>query len=777
MSVKLMGRYDVINELGQGSQSIVYLAKDSRMSRQIAIKKIGPGTTAQNEAILHEARAASNLHHHNIISLYDLGVVEGAAYLVYAYVEGESLAQVLKRSGAMPVAIATATVLDLLDALASAHGQGVLHLGIKPSNVMISSNGQHFLTDFGIAHAISTTSNAAAVAARIALYMAPETIAAKDGELRSDIYAIGIILNEMLTGSPFLEGRNSQAPSDSKVKVDEKLQKIILKATAKKIDERYSNALEMRQALTDYLESAKAAAAGIPEADISSTLKFLVRRIRSKNDFPAMSGIINEINKIVESDSEGSSKLAQVILQDYSLTNKLLKLVNTVSYSQFGGKINTISKAVSILGVDPVRNIAMSLIVMDFLQNKSQAQDLKNVVISSFFSGIVAVQLSEWKNAQEVEEAMICSMFFNLGRMLAKFYLFDECEEIARVMAEQGVDEEKAAHDVLGISYNELGIGIAKSWNFPDSLIVGMQKIAGDNALRPADNMGRLNVAVNLANELSLIAAETDPKAREDALHKISGRYSDVIDASKEKLSTALVSGLKDLTQRSKVFGIDASQSPMLKNIQVWATHAKNARNADNPSADSEIEAESSGMAEDDIGEKVDVSALLRDGLQDVTNTMKAEYKLNDVLQMVLETIYRGLGFKHVFIFSRDAKKNMMVARFGFGENIAAILPHFHFPINFEADVFHLAIAKSLDIVIEDVAAPNIANKIPGWHAKAIDSRSFLLLPMVINNTAVGLIYADMLEAKKLQIAPGEMALLRDLRNQAVLAIKQKTQG
>jgi serine/threonine protein kinase len=776
MSEKLMGRYDVLNELGQANQSTVYLAKDSRMSRQVVIRKIGPGSAVQNDALLNEARAASTLHHPNIIPLYDLGVINGVAYLVYAHITGESLAQVLKRSGAMPVANAVHIAVDVLDALANAHGQGIVHLGIKPSNVLISTSGQNFLTDFGIEHALSSKSNSSNVAAKTVLYQAPETIAERGTESRSDIYSVGIMLNEMVTGTPFLEGRNAEVPSGSKVKVNEKLGKIILKATEKNSVDRYSSAMDMRQALMDFLESSKAAEAGIPDADFASTLKFLVRRIRSKNDFPAMSGIINEINKIVESDSEGSSKLAQVILQDYSLTNKLLKLVNTVSYSQFGGKINTISKAVSILGVEPVRNIAMSLIVMDFLQNKSQAQELKDVVISSFFSGIVAVQLSAWKNAQEVEEAMICSMFFNLGRMLAKFYLFDECEEISRVMEEKAVDEEIAAKEVLGISYNELGIGIAKSWNFPESLLVGMRKIADDKAIVADENMDRLNVAVNMANELSHIASEADQKVRAEALSKITTRYAGVEGVTEEKLSTALVKGLQDLTQRSKVFGIDASKSPMLKNVKAWAEHAKLARKAENTAGGS-LSDETETHGEDENAEKTNIEALLHDGLQDVTNTMNAEYKLNDILQMVLETIYRGLGFKHVLIFSRDAKKNMMVARFGFGEDIAAIIPHFHFSLNFEADVFHLSLSKGLDVVIEDVCAANIASKIPGWHGKAIDSRYFLLLPMIVNNTAVGLIYADMLEAKKLQISPSEMTLLRDLRNLAVLAIKQKTQN
>lgn len=771
MAVKLLGRYDVVDELGRGVRGTVYLAKDTRLGKQVAIKKIGAGTTVQNEAILREARAASNLHHPNIVSLSDLGSVEGIVYLVYNFAEGELLAQMIRRAGTIPAANAVQIVADVLEALASAHAQGIVHLDIKPSNVMISPSGHASVMDFGIASAIANSTN---VVARSALYMAPETSSSGGGELRSDIYSAGIMLHEMVTGLPFLEGVNSVAPSESKVKPDGRLEKIILKATAQKAANRFTSALEMRQTLQEYLDAASEAASGASDADVASTLRFLLRRIRNKSDFPAMSGIINEINQIVASETEETNKLAQIILQDFSLTNKLLKLVNTVSYSQFGGKINTISKAVSILGFETVRNIAMSLILLDFLQNKSQAQEMKDVVISSFFSGIVAVQLSEGKSAQEIEEAMICAMFLNLGRMLTKFYFFDESEEIVRIMESKGLDENQAASEVLGISYNELGIGIAKSWNFPASLIGGMQKIAGDKILEPEDNFSRLNVTVNMANDLCSITTLSDPKVKEEALDKIKTRYAGVADASGETLSSALENGLQDLSQRSKVLGLDTSKSPMVKKIHVWLAHVVEQKQSGTGSK-ANLDDEGSQCA--DAEDKLDTGLLLRDGLQDVTNTMSGEYKLNDVLQMVLETIYRAFGFKHVMIFSRDVKNNKMVARFGFGENIAAILPGFHFSLNFEADVFHLAIAKGLDVVIEDVGAANIASKIPAWHGKSVESRYFLLLPMLVNSTAVGLIYADMLEARKLQIAPAEMALLRELRNQAVLAIKQKTQG
>jgi len=798
MPEQLIGRFKVVRELGRGAQGVVYLARDPRLDRQVAIKTLRTSSVEQSDGLLREARTVSNLQHPNIIPLYDLGSNDGSPYLVYAFIDGETVAQVLKRSGPLTMANAARIVADVLGALAGAHGQGIMHLDIKPANVMISSGGQHLVMDFGIARSISHQPDASGGITGTPQYMAPETISAKGAEFRSDIFSAGMMLYEMVTGAPVVEGGNpfqilnrnahekADAPSSRNIKVDEKLEWIILKAIAKKPEERFPSALAMRQALLTYLDSSKGADVEAPDADFSSTLRFLLRRMRSKSDFPAMSGIIHEINKIVSSESEGSSKLAQAILQDFSLTNKLLKLVNTVSYTQFGGQINTISKAVSIIGFESVRNIAMSLILMDFLQNKSQAQELKDDVISSFFSGIVAVQLSDGMSAQDVEETMICAMFLNLGRMIAKFYFFEESEEISRMMEDKGVDEEHAALKILGVTYNELGIGIAKTWNFPDRLIAGMRKIQAGKVTMPGGDVGRVSVTVNMANELCALATVSDPKGKKEALKKIRERYSGVVETTEAKLSDSLERGLGDLMLRSQVLGIDTTKSATLKNLRVWLDHkidenqpvkvsSHESDTLDGVTTIDVVVDYAKTLVNADLEIKPDPEAILSDGIQDVTNTLVGEYKLNDVLQMVLETIYRSLGFDHVLIFSRDTKQAMMVARFGFGENISEILPRFRFPLAFEADVFHLSLEKGLDIVIEDVGAPNIASKIPAWLGKAVDSRYFLLLPVVVNKIAVGLIYADMHAAKKLQISPKQLAMLRTLRNQAVLALKQKT--
>jgi len=139
-----------------------------------------------------------------------------------------------------------------------------------------------------------------------------------------------------------------------------------------------------------------------------------------------------------------------------------------------------------------------------------------------------------------------------------------------------------------------------------------------------------------------------------------------------------------------------------------------------------------------------------------------------------LETIYRSLGFKHSLIFIRDNKQNMMLARFGFGEGIDSILPKLKFSLTFEPDVFHLAVEKGVDIVIENVQAGKIADKIPKWYRDSVDSQFFLLLPIMVNKKAIGLLYADMQDADSLKLSDHQLSSMRTLRNQAILAIKTK---
>lgn len=790
---KVIGRFNIIRELGHGVQGAVYLAHDTQLDRQVAIKTLRVNSTQDAANLVREAKIASKLQHPNIVTLYDALMHDGVPYLVYAYIEGQSLEEMLKREKILPLARAAQIASSVLEGLGYAHRHDVMHLDIKPANVMISSSGQPMLMDFGIARAISQRQPEQDIEVTgTPLYMAPERISEHGSEARSDLYSVGMMLYEMVTGTPAISGDNvfqilhqsaygkTDAPSRRNFKVDDKIEAIILKSIAKDPDERYPDAASMRQALQQYVDSSHSQE-GAAAASGHSTLEFLIRRMRSKSDFPALSGIISEINKVVSSESESTSKLTQIILKDFALTNKLLKVVNTVSYGQFGGKINTISKAVVIIGFETVRNIAMTLILLEFLQNKAQASELKDEIIFSLFAGMVAAELAPSSRPGFAEEAMICSMFHHLGKLLVTFYFFEESQQIARLLEDPEVTEEQAVVKVLGLSYNELGIGVAKHWNFPEQMISAMRKLPAGTLHRSAGGHDQLNVTVNLANELSQLAALTGLQDKEKALRELKLRYDAVSPTSERTLSKALDDGLKELAQRSGLLGISTSKSPLVRKITKWARHeepyAKESAEVLAAQEEKELEqviAADSIVAADEPQEQPKPEDVLNAGIQDVTNTLVEEFNLNDVLRMVLETIYRSLGFHRTLIFIRDAKSNMMAARFGFGDSIDEIIPHCRFPLRFEADVFHLAVDKGTDIVIEDVEAENIADKIPDWFNDVIDSKSLLLLPIVISHKTIGLLYADMLEAHSLQLTQRQLAMLRTLRNQAVLAIKQK---
>jgi len=780
-----IGRFKIIREIAKGGQGTVYLANDTQLERQVAIKLLRTSSSQKKESLLREARITSKFQHSNIVTLYDAGEYEGVPYLVYAYVEGETLADILKQSGMLSLSMAARMAGGILDGLAYAHRQGVMHLDVKPANVLVGVSGQPMLLDFGIARHVEKHTDLTSDINGTPQYMAPERINAQGAEFSSDIFSVGIMLYEMVTGKRAIDGNSVfqilhravneklVSPSTLNSSIDERLEVIILKAVSKKTDDRYQDAGAMRQALLNYLDATQSdAEAGA--GNTHSTLDFLLRRMRSKSDFPALSGIISEINKIVASESESHSKLAQVILQDFALTNKVIKLVNTVSFRQFGGNINTISKAVVILGFDTIRNVAMTLILLEFLQNKTQAVELKDEVIVSFFAGVLAAELSSGGPAGEAEEAMICAMFYNLGRMLATFYFFEESRQIIRLMEDQKISEEQAAIKILGISYHQLGVGVAEKWNFPHRLTAGMRKLPPGKIKRSAGDIEQLVVKVNLANELCMVSAITDINEKSNELKKLCARYEFALNVSERTLSSALENSLNELSNRSVILGIVVNKSPLLTRILKWSGQSEAA--SIGPTTFDGITILDTLTPEAGSQPTVprDTEAILSAGIQDVTNTLVEDYNLNDVLQMVLETIYRSLGFKHTLIFIRDNKQNAMVAKFGFGEHVEAILPKIRFPLAFVPDVFHLAIDKGLDLVIEDVQSVTIADKIPAWYRDSIGAQSFLLLPIMVNKKAVGLIYADMREANTLKISERQLSLLRTLRNQAVLAIKTK---
>ena len=233
MQGQKIGRFEILNVLDQGGQGDVYLAYDAQLDRQVAIKTLRNHKTGQ---LAHEAQSVSRLQHPNIIALYDSGEHLGFPYLVYAHVEGVTLAQLLRENKTLPFVRAAEIACGVLDGLAYAHAQGVSHLDVNPANVMIALSGVPMVMDFGLARASNDQGGSnMASSSGTPRYMAPEVVAGKRFDFMADIYSVGAMLYEMVTGEFAVRGntlpevlsqiKNEKitSPSMFNERVDEKL--------------------------------------------------------------------------------------------------------------------------------------------------------------------------------------------------------------------------------------------------------------------------------------------------------------------------------------------------------------------------------------------------------------------------------------------------------------------------------------------------------------------------------------------------------------------------
>ena len=277
-----------------------------------------------------------------------------------------------------------------------------------------------------------------------------------------------------------------------------------------------------------------------------TTLMLLKQRFEKNGQFPAMGNSISRIMQ-VSNDNGGNRKLAEIILQDQSLTSKILSIVNSSMYNQFGGEIKTISRAVIILGIDQVQSIALSIMVFEKLNKGPMQKLLKSYACQSFLSAYFAKRLVEKNRTLDSEEAFLISMFHNLGKQVVLYFMPEKYDEILKLKTEY--DDEESCTKILGVTYTEIGQLIALQLQLPKNIILGIQAKPAVIEERPENISDYLGQLASLTNEILESAACGDNERAEQNLKNIIERYkaSFVLDYKKtlkmlEALSQTLLS-------------------------------------------------------------------------------------------------------------------------------------------------------------------------------------------------------------------------------------------
>ncbi|MCC7083063.1 MAG: serine/threonine protein kinase, partial [Burkholderiales bacterium] len=208
-----ISRFRILRTLGEGAQGIVYLGYDTQLEREVAIKTLLVAAHTDSDpsrSLVDSARTASSLSHPNIVQVFEVGVHEDQPYVVFEYIEGRNLADLLHEQGALPPDHAAAMMSQILAGLAQVHANGLLHGDIKPANILIGNDGVPRVADFGISRPARRAADEIACAGTVQ-YMAPECVAAGQADYRSDVYALGLLFHELLTGKPVFHATNDYA--------------------------------------------------------------------------------------------------------------------------------------------------------------------------------------------------------------------------------------------------------------------------------------------------------------------------------------------------------------------------------------------------------------------------------------------------------------------------------------------------------------------------------------------------------------------------------------
>lgn len=480
------------------------------------------------------------------------------------------------------------------------------------------------------------------------------------------------------------------------------------------------------------------------------TLELLWERVRQRGDLPGFSKVVSAIVGAMQGDDDREFSMTRTVLSDPTLTQRVLRLANSAMYSAFGQGINTVSKAVIVLGTETIGHLALGLKLIDGLSAASEsASNTRNEMEKAVLAGQIARQVASSSPRRDTEEVVVCSMLHSLGRLMVSFYLPEQWAVVQARVAKNNQSEEEAARAILGMGLDEIGRSIGRRWGFPTQLIDSLKHVpprVDDNVDAPLDHAEWLAAISTMSTSCADVLCEAGGTSDDidAALEKIAGNYADMLG-----LDTSTVFSAVELAQQL------AKEETLQK-----ASHD---------------EAASKIVSATAPGKPIEALNILARGIADMRN-QGSSASTGHLMTMALETVYQGLGLSRAIAFLRNHDEGKYTARMCFGDRTEELLPRLVFTDAYEPDVFHAALANDKMIFVEDAQMPDFLNKLPRWWRNALpSSRSFVVLPLMVNFHPIGFIYGDWDAKLSETIMSDEVVLLDQLRALIVDAIEYRS--
>jgi HD-like signal output (HDOD) protein len=459
--------------------------------------------------------------------------------------------------------------------------------------------------------------------------------------------------------------------------------------------------------------------------------------ITRKGDFPSISGAVKQIVSAMRDENSTDFDLAQSVLTDFALTQRVIRLANSAMYSAFGGPITTVSRAIYVLGTETVGHLALGLKFIDQLE---KAAGTSEAAVAEFtkavVAGSVARKVTEGMPSRDAEESVVCTLLHSLGRLLVTFYLPRQWGEICALTsdAQSPRSEQESAEQVLGLSLHSLGRAMANKWGLPAEISATMQPASpgGDNPLTHGEWLATL---ANFSTECSKALAGAQDLA-DDTLRELAHAYAGRLGVEAGALGAAASAAAAEEECQRLLLN---TRTP-----EAGSTRTKPA----------------------------DAYAMLDHGLRDMA-ALASTADLPTLAGLMIEALHASLGCRRVFLFLRNGNTRKVAARLALGEGARDIMPRLSFDEAFEPDVFHISMAHDRPVFIEDATSVSMQAKLPRWYKQALpEAKSFLCVPLMASGAPVGLVYADWEAAVgPVVVEPHELAKILKMRDVLIGAL------
>jgi len=446
---------------------------------------------------------------------------------------------------------------------------------------------------------------------------------------------------------------------------------------------------------------------------MSENLDNWIERI-SENELPIFNYTVNAINDVVSKDATSTSDLSQIILRDANLTARVLRLANSASYNITGSTISTVSRAIIYLGFNLVRDISMSLAIIDALLSGQVKEHALKLMAQSFHAAVQARDFAERRGDDAAEEIFIAALLRYVGEITFWCVAGEEGKRIIELTEQRGFSDEMAQQEVLGFTLDQLTVGLTCDWHISDLLHSAINK----------PQMGNPRIQ-DIVYSLKL-SQKSSVSWNNKATLAVANQIADHINVKKDDVLTLLRSNADKAADVARLFGA----SSIIKYLPIDEEDIKD--NGDEHFFDANC--------------PVPDPLLQLNILRDLSGILIDKPDFNLILEIILEGIYRGVGLDRTVFAMLTSDKKAIKAKYALGKDNQNFINKFHFSLQTN-NIFSKLIQSHQPIWVKDSQAKKM--DISEDIRLVLASREFYLAPLIVLGRIVGLIYADRQPSKR----------------------------